>query len=1631
MSSLRPSHSSDTDIPINFETDYLSSFESDSSDGTKSENSVESKWSSPELESNDGNQDELKSSNVHQKNQGRTDKISDSNSNKPRSVKKNKKNQGNSDNSESTSSNPGTTGASNSGVIKLLRTISLPVLNSDPTSYQSWKFSLENALESAFLDSLLTCTNDELINDETFQEFYGELGKEKSNIWRRTLAGRLISSFSPDLIFLVRNNPDRFHPNLIMQMLASNFKCRDRTRIAELRSTLSSIKVDQFDGVREFCNNILSCTRELKLLGGSEVTSEYIFNLLLNRLTPEFNPIIVILEDKLDDKNTTFDYLVRRLISFERRMKSNPSGVVTANHVNNKIPDTSTSAIVCRYCREVGHTTDSCERLIRKKKREANGDTKGKIINNRRGGQKQGLCLACHSPDHRVLNCDVLKAFRTAQSNAAAISNTSPAASSTTAVDTWPQHTFDGASFMAFPSKANGSTVGMQRWLEDSGCSVHICKDRTAFASFRPSNDRYIETAKDGEADLLCLGTGTVFLRANTGTSSPSVIRLQEVWFVPNARHNLFSTNLALSKGEITYSANNSGISTFSTSDGTVVLRGSRTSVSVLKWLDATTLNPKDVKRTYPMGQSKSSVKPIAMVVDHVTDNSLERWHRRLGHLNCKSVLRMFKEGAAEGIKIRLRDAHNVKFCDPCIMAKMHRLPIPRMGSHAPLIKLEMVSIDTATVNKRGMGGTKYFILPIDHATRYLHVYLLTKKSAAAPAMDMFLSMCASQLGLKVKVLRSDGEFNSEEFKTLCGKHGIAHQLTCVDSPFQNSKAERLIRTIWEMAMSMLFDSGLDPWWWPVFVLMAVYLYNRSPHSFLNQRTPFEKWFGAPPDVSHLRRPGCVAFNRIPPLLRKKLDPKSKAMIFVGYSERRLGYKLADVTARRITFSRDVVFDETRTLRNASPDLAFASASPTNPGVKLMFDAKADSSSDDDDDPPSPLSMGRGRSHSPTNPARFPSGTAPSGHHGVQNNTMPPDDAENAELVAKCPVPTSQTSSVPSEDPKPAPRRSTRVTQGVIPARFRQDTENALIIQALGPAAPPSSSQWQRSISSAFLSVIVDGAPVVEPKHYREISTNRHSQEWYAAVQTELDALERCRTWDIVPLPPGRRTVSSKWCFKLKALSDGSLDKFKARLVARGFTQIKDIDYTDTFAPVAHMASVRVIMALICLLGMTMDHMDVSTAFLNGNLEEEIYMSVPEGLILPSRLQGQVLRLRRGLYGLKQSPRAWNAKINAFLLSLGFTACTFDPCIYIMHLDNGGLFFIILFVDDLILATTNENKKKEIKTALMEQYRMTDLGKAEWFLGIKITYNVTTGLLHLDQHRYIEQVLERFGMSDCMPVATPALERSNNLPNDGAYSLDVPAPDNYLSAVGALMYLAMVTRLDIALATISVARHSHEPKMRHWTAVKRIMRYLAGTRSLCITYDRNARGGLEPHAFVDANYGCNALDTCTCDDQEVILPSVASPIGTAAADISQCKFRRAVSGYVIFLGGGPVCFKSKSQGSTAHSTSEAEYVAAGLVSKECLWLRSLLHELSISPSSPTLIREDNQGAIKMANNPTSHGRTKHIDIAHHVLREHVAKGKVRFEFVAGSSNVADIFTKHLGRVLFQKFRLSLLQELPN
>ena len=305
MSSLRPSHSSDTDIPINFETDYLSSFESDSSDGTKSENSLESKWSSQdELESSDGNQDELKSSNVHQvpktsglkescsdesrfnqKNQGRTDKISDSNSNKPRSVKKNKKNQGNSDNSESTSSNPGTTGASNSGVIKLLRTISLPVLNSDPNSYQSWKFSLENALESAFLDSLLTCTNDELANDEMFQEFYGELGKEKSNIWRRTLAGKLISSFSPDLIFLVRNNPDRFHPNLIMQMLASNFKCRDRTRIAELRSTLSSIKVDQFDGVRDFCNNILSCTRELKLLGGSEVTSEYIFNLLLNRLT--------------------------------------------------------------------------------------------------------------------------------------------------------------------------------------------------------------------------------------------------------------------------------------------------------------------------------------------------------------------------------------------------------------------------------------------------------------------------------------------------------------------------------------------------------------------------------------------------------------------------------------------------------------------------------------------------------------------------------------------------------------------------------------------------------------------------------------------------------------------------------------------------------------------------------------------------------------------------------------------------------------------------------------------------------------------------------------------------------------------------------------------------------------------------------------------------------------------------------------------------------------------------------------------------------------------------------------------------------------------------------------------------
>ena len=512
-----------------------------------------------------------------------------------------------------------------------------------------------------------------------------------------------------------------------------------------------------------------------------------------------------------------------------------------------------------------------------------------------------------------------------------------------------------------------------------------------------------------------------------------------------------------------------------------------------------------------------------------------------------------------------------------------------------------------------------------------------------------------------------------------------------------------------------------------------------------------------------------------------------------------------------------------------------------------------------------------------------------------------------------------------------------------------------------------------------------------EPRTVKEALSSPQKAKWVKAMEKEMESLKTNEVWDLVELPENRKAIGSKWVFRVKTDANGTVETHKARLVAQGFSQSFGDDYDETFSPVARFESVRTVIALAAQHGLKLHQMDVTTAFLNGDLEEEVYMKQPEGFIEKEK-EHLVCRLRRSLYGLKQSPRCWNSVLDRKLKSMGFVQTIGDPCIYVKE-ENGDIFVIAVYVDDMILAGKSDEKINEVKQALSELFQMKDMGELHYFLGVKVIQKPELKEVWIGQEAYTKSVLERFGMDNSKPVNTPVNPRKKLK----KAADDSPRVDqvNYQCAVGHLLYLSTKTRPDIAYAVSDVARFSADPTEEHWAAVKRIMRYLNGTRDMGLLYDGTGSKTTSCVGYSDADW---------------------------AGDLDD---RKSTSGYVFQISNAAVSWRSKKQPCVALSTAEAEYMALASATQEAVWLRQLLSDLKNKPTGPTLILEDNQAAICMAKNAQYHGRAKHIDIKYHFIREHVANAAVKLQYCRTEEMIADIFTKGLGAVQFVKLRKML------
>lgn len=1027
--------------------------------------------------------------------------------------------------------------------------------------------------------------------------------------------------------------------------------------------------------------------------------------------------------------------------------------------------------------------------------------------------------------------------------------------------------------------------------------------------------------------------------------------------------------------------------------DGGIVAKGSLTSNGLYQFSVGTQ------ESTHLVNDSHEQVSAI-----RCKDSKL--WHQRLGHRNFRDI-DLLAGGLAKGMATSSRPttpSGKRRCCSTCEISKARKQPFPASSETRPKQVLSLVVSDVCgKMQVPSLGGAEYFVVFVDVASEKIFTYLLRRKSDVLENFVRFLAWAERKTGKKLKILRTDngGEYLSREFKELFAGSGVEHQTTVPYCSPQNGIAERRHYTLMNSVRSMLHHSGLSNEYWGAAVLYATDIANSCPCARDCTSTPSSRFGGehGSTDVSMFRVFGCDCYALRPH--RRKLDNRATPLVFIGLARNQKGWKLYDPRKREISTHRHVTFNENSfthhkmTRKDSESELekidisSFLPTSAEEPEGEVqdsILDGKELANRPEANEQivrPEPRRSSR-RRH-PPQPFWLiqPEDTNNAEHNGDQEHQHPAgsDTTESRDHIA------SEDSFFDCDSDG---------GDGVTEAAQAHLSHSLTTVRDALFEIDQTEAANQGAAFQAYQAICMNAADksdMYTPSTYFDAMRCEDRDKWKGAIAVELEAIKRNHVLAEVPrVPAGHKAIGAKWIFKIKYNKDGSVDKYKARLVCQGFRQRQGLDYKETFAPVVRLDSLRLLLALAATDSeIEILHLDAISAFLNGRLKEKIFMKAPPGL--PSN--SGFFQLLRTLYGLKQAPREWHAVVEAFLVgNPGFSKVKSASCLYVKR-EGTRWCIVALYVDDLVIAGHTQ-LTSPVRTALMNEFAMTDNGELSFCLGLEVQRNSAKASIRVSQKQYANDILERYGMANCKAAPTPAAEGirlTSDMSPKTARERDQLRVDfkdlPFRAVVGSLLYLCN-TRPDLQFAVGQVSRFTEDPGRQHYIALKRILRYVRGTLSYGIVYS----GG-----------------------QGVVLG------GSTDADwAGDPETRRSTSGYIITLGGAPVSWRSSRQKCLATSSCEAEYVAACAAGQDLVWLRRVLDELGFSQEGPSILLEDNQGCIRHAKNQTDHGRMKHIDVKKFFVRELVQAGEIELRYIPTEEMPADMMTKALGRLKFAKCR---------
>lgn len=820
---------------------------------------------------------------------------------------------------------------------------------------------------------------------------------------------------------------------------------------------------------------------------------------------------------------------------------------------------------------------------------------------------------------------------------------------------------------------------------------------------------------------------------------------------------------------------------------------------------------------------------------------TLDTWHKRLGHANHRTVHDMVRLGSATGMPCNLSPVPSK--CEHCILGKQTRSAVPkvregekaeRRGGSTYLDLQGPASVRSAT-------GNLYSLDIVDDKTSMSWAIPIPSKEAAFPALRNWVLAREVELGHKLGKFQIDnGELLSTACRAFLAERGYSQRLTAPYTSAQNGRVERLHRTLMDRARAMRLAANVPPNRWDEFLVTANYLTTRTPsRSLPGGMTPFEAWHGRKPDLSHLREIGCRAFVLIQNTHNPKIYERSVECVLIGYGADSKTYRCYHRGTHKIISSYHVAFIGSHETATAPSPIQNSPSSQ----------------------PPIPVTDDETPILSPVAPVPAPVLADSSSRVDSVNTVTAP-----AASLPDAPIPLRRS----SRTPQPTQRRAE--AEG-LPYKSRLERTVAAIREACAkdaalhdvvdhaptlpgahashtsapppPSAPPAfdvpdipSNPPDLDDSQAALAA--DGALPMDveypgdPRTRAEADASPYAAQWADALRAEMKSFKDLGVYRLIPrtsVPTGKTILKGKPVYRLKRDEAGHPTRFKARWVAKGFQAVYGKDYTRTPSPTMRMESFRLLAHLASSLGWDLEQLDVKTAFLYGILpeDERCYMEQPDGFEEPGTKGSHVWELLRGIYGTKQGSRTWNVTMNDYLVKdLGFTRLACEFCIY-YRTTRAGTVFTGVHVDDFLLAASSPDASAEFKRQLRLKWEISDLGEAKFCVGICLERNRAARTISLSQVALIDKIIHEFRLDapDCQPVSTPMesglqLSRIKHAPQTPAEKA-VAARLPYRALIGCLMYLAIGTRPDVALAVQYLSQFLDCYNVIHWEAAKRVV----------------------------------------------------------------------------------------------------------------------------------------------------------------------------------------------------------------